>query len=152
MVGMEVENREEQKHMDVQTSPTVEMREPSKRVVFDQSVRVILIPSRGEYRKVGLYSALWWNSFEFGQFQSSAQNEIRALATAEGIGARAARRKLYQPTLGANGQWCETKNNSDEDFQATRQVHVIGNTAAVLSTVETGSKKGSEAMGSVETK
>ena len=91
-------------------------------MAFDQSVRVILIPSRSEYRKVGLYNALWWNSFEFGQFQASAQNEIRAVAVAEGIGARAARRKLYQPTLGDDGQWCGSKRHSDVDVQAVEEV------------------------------
>ena len=46
-----------------------------RRVGFDQSVRVVLIPSRDEYRKVGLCRALWW-SLEFSQFQASAHNEI----------------------------------------------------------------------------
>ena len=42
-----------------------------RKVEFDHSVRVILIPTRGEYKQVGLYGSLWWDSFEFSQFQAS---------------------------------------------------------------------------------
>ena len=87
-----------------------ETKETSKCVAFDQSVRVILIPSRSEYRKVGLYNALWWNSFEFGQFQASAQNEIRAVAVAEGIGARAARRSCTSPLLEMTGSGADQRD------------------------------------------
>jgi len=40
---------------------------------------------------------LWWDAFEFSQFQATASVEIRAFAQDQGIGARAARRQLYQP-------------------------------------------------------
>lgn len=137
MVDTEVVHTHKQGNIEPHAEVNGEEKELSKHVVFDQSVRVILIPSRGEYRRVGLYSVLWWNSFEFGQFQASAQNEIRALASAEGIGARAARRKLYQPTLGDNGQWCASKRHSNEDFGATERVHLIDSTLSVLSVAET---------------
>jgi len=72
----------------------------NRRVAFCQSLRVILIPSRGEYKRAGLYGELWWASIDFLQFQAAANSEIRMLASYEGIGAKAARCKLYQP--GAN--------------------------------------------------
>lgn len=93
-----------------------------RRVGFDQSVRVILIPSRDEYRKVGLYGALWWSGFEFSQFQASAHNEIRALALEEGIGARAARRKLYQPSLNEKGKWGEMKSQESENSMIAKNM------------------------------
>ena len=93
-----------------------------RRVGFDQSVRVILIPSRDEYRKVGLYGALWWSGFEFSQFQASAHNEIRALALEEGIGARAARRKLYQPSLEGREKWGEMKRPDSQDSMIAKNM------------------------------
>ena len=66
-------------------------------VAFAQAVRIILVPSRNEYRKSGLQHALWWEAAEFSQFQTTAITEIRAFALEKGIAARAARRKLYQP-------------------------------------------------------
>ena len=72
----------------------------NRRVAFCPSLRVILIPSRGEYKRAGLYGELWWASIDFLQFQAAANSEIRMLASYEGIGAKAARCKLYQP--GAN--------------------------------------------------
>ena len=70
---------------------------PKRRVEFCTSLRIVLIPSRTEYKKAGLYSELWWASIDFMQFQASANSEIRMLASYEGIGAKAARFKLYQP-------------------------------------------------------
>ena len=67
---------------------------------FDQFVSVVLIPSRGEYKKVGITNSLWFSAFDFSQFQAQASTEIRTLAHDEGIGARTARRKLYQPQRG----------------------------------------------------
>ena len=131
MVLFQGEILEEHKSENDSVETATKSMEHSKRVVFDQSVRVILIPSRGEYRKVGLYSALWWNSFEFGQFQASAQNEIRAVAAAEGIGARAARRKLYQPTLGEDGQWEHTRNHSDDFAEVGGNMYTISNMGVV---------------------
>jgi len=66
-------------------------------VSFCPEIRVVLVPSRGEYKKAGLYGELWWNSSEFFSFQAAANSEIRLLSAYEGIGAKAARKKLYQP-------------------------------------------------------
>ena len=70
---------------------------PKISVVFHQDVRIILVPSRGEYKRNGICSQLWWGAMEFSQFQAMAAKEIKAYARVEGIEARAARRKLYQP-------------------------------------------------------
>jgi len=69
----------------------------SRRVEFAEAVKIILVPSRGEYKSSGICNMLWWDAFEFSQFQATASVEIRAFAQDQGIGARAARRKLYQP-------------------------------------------------------
>jgi hypothetical protein len=67
-----------------------------KTVKFNPSLRVILIPSRGEFRQVGLNSVLWWSSSDYINFQNNANSEIRMLVSFENITAKQARRKLYQ--------------------------------------------------------
>lgn len=67
-----------------------------KTVKFNPSLRVVLIPSRGEFKQVGLQSVLWWNSCDYINFQNNANSEIRMLVSFENITAKQARKKLYQ--------------------------------------------------------
>ena len=68
-----------------------------KRVKFVPTIKLILIPSRSEYKIAGLNPLLWWTGNEFFGFQQSAHSELRLLSTYENIGMKEARRKLYQP-------------------------------------------------------
>jgi len=66
-------------------------------VKFNTSLRVVLIPSRSEYKSAGLCPELWWTSSDYFMFQQSAHSEIRLLSAYENINLNAARKKLYQP-------------------------------------------------------
>ena len=69
----------------------------TRNVCFDPLLRVILVPSRVEYKCAGLCPILWWTSSDFFSFQQSAHTEVRLLSAFENIGGREARKKLYQP-------------------------------------------------------
>jgi hypothetical protein len=68
-----------------------------KGVVFDESVQVILIPSRSEFERLSLCSSLWWSSCELRQFPIQAYQDIKKLAHDEDITLKDARKKLYEP-------------------------------------------------------
>jgi hypothetical protein len=71
-----------------------------RKVDFQQSMKVVLIPTRHEYREAGLNKELWWTASEFKYFQQLSTSEILLMAKQEKIeDLRAARRKLYQPAL-----------------------------------------------------
>ena len=100
-------------------------------VKFNSALKVVLIPSRGEYKSAGLCPELWWTSSDYFMFQQSAHSEIRLLSAYENINLTAARKKLYQPcgneAIEDSDSLFETadsiklrkhviKNNSDDDI------------------------------------
>lgn len=62
---------------------------------FDNFLKVVLIPSRFEFKEASC--DLWWTNSDYLLFQQSASSEIRLLALYESIPLKDARRKLYQP-------------------------------------------------------
>jgi len=66
-------------------------------VNFSHALRVVLIPSKEEYRSAGLNSSLWWDSSDFSGFQQTAHSEILLFSKFEKIDIKSARKKLYQP-------------------------------------------------------
>ena len=76
----------------------------TKNVCFNPLLRVILVPSRVEYKCAGLCPILWWTSSDFFSFQQSAHSEVRLLSAFENIGGREARKKLYQPNHTVNAE------------------------------------------------
>ena len=66
-------------------------------VRFDSAVRVILIPTRKEYRSAGLSDALWWKERDYSSFKGSAIMELRVVLSLQEIDPRAALKQLYQP-------------------------------------------------------
>ena len=87
--------------LETQTPANVTLFE-RRNVCFDPFLKVILVPSRGEYKCAGLCPILWWTSSDFFSFQQSAHSEVRLLSAFENIGGREARKKLYQPNDVAN--------------------------------------------------
>jgi hypothetical protein len=69
-----------------------------KSLNFSNTLRVVLIPSRGEYKTAGLNPSLWWTGKEFKEFQKTSNAEILLMAKYENIDVRSARKKLYQPS------------------------------------------------------
>jgi hypothetical protein len=79
-------------------SSTKSVGSPIKRTLrFNPFTKIVLIPSRIEYKSAKLVEELWWCAEEFSSFTQSAYAELRLLSTYENIGLREARRKLYQP-------------------------------------------------------
>ena len=66
-------------------------------LVFNELVKVVLIPSRQEYKAHGLELSLWWTNTDYFQFQQEARSEITLCATYENLTFTQARTKLYQP-------------------------------------------------------
>jgi hypothetical protein len=88
---------------DLETQTPGDDTPPGRRnVCFDPFLKVVLVPSRGEYKCAGLCPILWWTSSDFFSFQQSAHSEVRLLSAFENIGGREARKKLYQPSHVAN--------------------------------------------------
>lgn len=105
-----------------------------RNVVFNNSLRVILIPCRQEYEAAGLKSVLWWAVSDYSNFQKSASAEIISLSNEENIDLKAARDMLYQSSeLNCNsGKINETKhllrnqsNLSDDSMFKYKPYHRI---------------------------
>ena len=69
----------------------------SRGVTFNPFTKIVLIPSRIEYKSAKLVEELWWCDSEYELFSQSAYSELRLLSLASNIGMKEARRKLYQP-------------------------------------------------------
>jgi hypothetical protein len=78
-------------------TPTSNEKTSCRRISFHPHLKVILVPSRVEYKCAGLCPILWWSSSDFFSFQQSAHLEVHLLAAYENIGKKEARSKLYQP-------------------------------------------------------
>lgn len=91
---------------DLETQNPDNLTQSGKRnVYFDPFLKVILVPSRGEYLCAGLCPILWWTSSDFFSFQQSAHSEVRLLSAFENIGGKEARIKLYQPNDQSNADF-----------------------------------------------
>mgnify|MGYP000144418921 CR=1 FL=1 len=87
-------------------SSAVIVKKPPLR--FDSAVRVILIPTRKEYRAAGLGDLLWWKESEYSAFKGSAIMELRVILSLHDVNPKVALQRLYQPEsmfadLEANG-------------------------------------------------
>lgn len=68
-----------------------------RRVVFNNGVRVVLIPTVDEYRAARLGEALWWNDMDYKSFKSNALQELREHMQAHPeMNSKAAISDLYQ--------------------------------------------------------
>lgn len=85
-----------------------------RRVRFQTSVRVILIPSRPEYIAAGLLPVLWWEKTDFPLFKTAAVSEVISLMQLRNIkNCKDAMKLLYQtePKI----ERSETAPESDTD-------------------------------------
>mmetsp|Transcript_17356 Transcript_17356/g.15649 ORF Transcript_17356/g.15649 Transcript_17356/m.15649 type:complete len:175 (-) Transcript_17356:193-717(-) len=72
-------------------------------VKFDDSVKVILIPSRNEYHEAKLANLLWWENKDYSKFKDQAHNEVvSAVNINDSCGFREAMTLLYQPEYDLN--------------------------------------------------
>lgn len=70
---------------------------------FSSTVHICLIPSRTELKH--LIAELFWRSEDYGIFKGDAVNELRTYLTANGISAKEAIFRLYQPHEEERKQW-----------------------------------------------
>lgn len=76
--------------------PKIE-KEEKRKVRFQTSVRVILIPSRPEYIAAGLLPVLWWDKSDFPLFKTAAVSEVISLMQLQNIkNCKEAMKMLYQ--------------------------------------------------------
>jgi hypothetical protein len=63
---------------------------------FSHQVRMILVPSRQDYRSSGLHSDLWWEPAEYLHFKTEAKTEVSTVMHRERVGLKTALNMLYQ--------------------------------------------------------
>ena len=69
----------------------------TKKLRFKETAKVILIPCRDEYKKLGLNRALWWTGSDYSHFKSSTADEIYKCMSKYHITGKEAIQKLYHP-------------------------------------------------------
>jgi hypothetical protein len=67
----------------------------SSKVKFHEFMKVVLIPTKDEYKRARC--DLWWKRGDFLSFQKSAGQELRFLSLTQNINIQEAKRQLYQP-------------------------------------------------------
>jgi hypothetical protein len=69
--------------------------DPFTKVRFHEFMKVVLIPTKEEYKRAKC--DLWWKRADFMFFQRSAGQEIRYFAALQNLNLQEAKRQLYQP-------------------------------------------------------
>eukprot|EP01035_Chromulina_nebulosa_P016997 gene16997-22496_t len=109
--SLDVKSSKYELHSDYTQCIDENIRE--SKVKFNSSLRVILIPSRIDYRSADLIPSLWWSINDYRNFQQSAYSEIRLFSVSEGIPMDEARKMLYQPHGNYYGS---SESTSDKDL------------------------------------
>ena len=71
-----------------------------RRVSFSKAVKVILIPTREEFKQAKIFDQVWWNHLtDFAAFKRSACHELQHFMIQNNIEChKEALRRLYQPS------------------------------------------------------
>jgi hypothetical protein len=85
---------------------------------FSSTVHICLIPSRTELKP--LVPELFWKCDDYGIFKSDAVNELRNYLTANGITAKEAIFRLYQPHEDERKQWSKDYIIGEKDGDTDR--------------------------------
>ena len=100
--------------------PKVEVAERRK-VRFQTSVRVILIPSRPEYIAAGLLPVLWWEKSDFPLFKTAAVSEVISLMQLRNIkNCKEAMKVLYQTDTGPIDETIFESDSEGFDSESAR--------------------------------
>lgn len=115
----------------------------SSKLRFNNSLKIVLIPSRYEFKEASC--DLWWNASDYKLFQQSASSEIRLFALYESIPLKDARRKLYQPQ---EHDLLYNNNNDEEDSYYEKNIiedknnHSITSISNIIEDVENKNNSG----------
>lgn len=71
---------------------------PQKRVRFDLTTYVTLVPERSEYINAGIATAVWWTRSEQKDFVTDAKKELTGFMRENSVNDKEATRLLYQPS------------------------------------------------------
>jgi len=96
---------------------------PRKSVSFDNSVKVILIPTKLEFRNAGIAGDVWWQPFEYDEMKMSAAREIQEVINSHCIDPRAAMKILYQPETATTTGLTKTNNHLGKDIGINSNNH-----------------------------
>mmetsp|Transcript_6172 Transcript_6172/g.6444 ORF Transcript_6172/g.6444 Transcript_6172/m.6444 type:complete len:220 (-) Transcript_6172:190-849(-) len=66
-------------------------------VSFNQKARLVLVPSRQDYKVCGLHNELWWQPTDYLHFKSEAKEEVTILMKLNNMDVKSAINHLYQP-------------------------------------------------------
>jgi hypothetical protein len=69
---------------------------PVKHVRFNDTVRIILVPCRQEYRQKLLHNLVWWSSSDYSSFKNQARDEILMYIKTKKCDLKTAISLLYQ--------------------------------------------------------
>lgn len=100
-----------------------------KKVRFNSSMKVILIPSLVEYKDAGLSSIIWWNYSDYSNFCSEANRELNLLRAFENIDIATAKVLLYQPSKYDIKKCCIPKH-AEQKQRFQEQSSLIGDNTA----------------------
>ena len=90
-----------------------------RKLKFDSAVKVILIPTRNEYRSAGLGDVLWWSDRDYSCFKGSALMELRIrLSFDKCIDPKTALKQMYQPDNMQDGEKKVVVYNEDDGHES----------------------------------
>ncbi len=87
-----------------------------KRITFHQSVKVILIPTRNEYKAASLLKDLWWDDSDYREFKTSTIKEIKSVMMRDFVDSRTACDILNQYKMNCLNDSLTTNNT--ENFRS----------------------------------
>jgi hypothetical protein len=90
-------------------------------VSFHQSVKVVLIPTRLDYKLHKLQDNLWWNQMDYKNFHCSTIKEIQAVMGRESIDCRAASALLYTGHISCKHE-NEFENENDSEDEDLKEI------------------------------
>ena len=68
-----------------------------KKVSFRNTVKVLMIPDRAEYRSIDVIKDMWWEDTDYSAFKKSAIVELKGIMALKNFDAKQAQEALYQP-------------------------------------------------------
>ena len=115
--GNLTENRKSMSHLPSVVPATSSSSEPTssssdqstqrRKVRWNLGVRVVLIPTRTEYKDIGLTDLIWWNENDYCIFRNGAAEELEIAVDYFQVDAKEAVKLLYQPEFDTRCKFLE---------------------------------------------
>lgn len=105
-----------------------------RRVKWNLGVRVVLIPTRTEYREANLNDFIWWTSQDYPLFKKSAVEELKRAMEFLNCDGKTAIITLYQPTVDGQHLFFQEFSSASEKKSSQENAPVGGLWSAGLDT------------------